>query len=359
MATPVLMPKQGNSVESCLIIEWKKKLGDKVNQGEILLEVETDKAVIEVESPVNGVLLQVFYQANDDVPVQSQIAMIGEAGEQLDKATQTETKKPSKTEKSHETKASNHTHENALSSQALTDKIAISPRAKKLAQQEHVDALALQGSGPQGRILERDVLAALKSRPADLAAKAIDGEPEGVFDRKLAEGVKVIPLTAVRRRIAGRMLESLQTTAQLTLNTTADARELLHYRAQFKQSPPALGARDISINDILLFAVSRALLEYPFLNATFEDDTMYQYSDVNLGFAVDTPRGLLVPVIHKTQSLNLKSLSQRAKSLAKLAQEGKIKPEDLQGASFTLSNLPGVFGIESFTPCSTRHRWRF
>ena len=344
MASPVLMPKQGNSVESCLIVEWKKRPGDRVEQGEILLEVETDKAVIEVESPASGTLLEVFYKENDDVPVQTTIAMIGEAGERVEKVSETKSEPSQRME---QTSQSVSAAKEPVPVSGRSLKIGVSPRARKLAEKENLDTSSLRGSGPQGRIIERDVLAALESRPADLPAATL--EPNVPLIDSLTDGVTVIPLTGIRRRIAKRMLESLQTTAQLTLNSSADARELLHYRAQLKKSPEALGARDISINDLMLFAISRALLQHPDLNAMFENDTIYQYKAVNLGFAVDTPRGLLVPVIHGAQDLSLKALSKKTKVLASQAQDGKIAPGDLQGASFTVTNL-GAFGIDTFTP---------
>ncbi|MCA9835886.1 MAG: 2-oxo acid dehydrogenase subunit E2 [Trueperaceae bacterium] len=345
MASPVLMPKQGNSVESCLIVEWKKRPGDRVEQGEILLEVETDKAVIEVESPASGTLLEIFYKENDDVPVQTTIAMIGEAGEQVEKVSEAKSEPSQRME---QTSQSVSAAKEPVPVSRSSLKIGVSPRARKLAEKENLDTSSLRGSGPQGRIIERDVLAALESRLADLPAATL--EPNvSLIDSLTDDLVTVIPLTGIRKRIAKRMLESLQTTAQLTLNSSADARELLHYRAQLKKSPEALGARDISINDLMLFAISRALLQHPDLNAIFENDTIYQYKAVNLGFAVDTSRGLLVPVIHGAQDLSLKALSKKTKVLASQAQDGKIAPDDLQGASFTVTNL-GAFGIDTFTP---------
>ncbi len=345
MASPVLMPKQGNSVESCLIVEWKKRPGDRVEQGEILLEVETDKAVVEVESPTSGTLLEVFFKENDDVPVQTTIAMIGEVGEQVDNVAE---EKPEASAQPEKISQPVQAVKEPMQVARMSGKIGISPRARNLAQKENLDVSSLSGSGPQGRIIERDVKEALESRPADLPT-ATPEPSTPVIDLLNDDEVTVIPLTGVRKRIAKRMLESLQTTAQLTLNSSADARELLHYRAQLKKSPEALGAREISLNDLLLFAVSRALLQHPDLNAVFEKDMIYQYKAVNLGFAVDTPRGLLVPVIHRAEELSLKALSKKAKSLVSQAQDGKIAPDDLQGASFTVTNL-GAFGIDTFTP---------
>ncbi len=343
MATPVIMPKQGNSVESCLIVEWKKQIGDTVNEGEILLEVETDKAVIEVESPASGTLLELYFSEDDEVPVQTTIAMIGEAGEQVEKQEALEQPpKPVQKDTSSSTVQSLN-QEQKVGTRAPQDHLKISPRARSLAGASDISTSGISGTGPHGRIIERDIQEILKSASAQGAESLL-----AIATHNL-DNATAIPLSSVRKRIAKRMLESLQTTAQLTLSSSADARELLHYRKQLKQSPESLGGRDISINDLMHFAVSRALKEHPNLNATFEQDSLFEHHNVNLGFAVDTPRGLLVPVIQKADELPLKQLSKRAKNLAKQAQDGRIAPDDLQGASFTVSNL-GQFGIESFTP---------
>ncbi|MEZ4556107.1 MAG: dihydrolipoamide acetyltransferase family protein [Caldilineaceae bacterium] len=158
-----------------------------------------------------------------------------------------------------------------------------------------------------------------------------------------------MPVKGVRKVIAQRMLASLQTTAQLTLNATADARAMQALRARFKASDETLGLRSVTLNDLVLLATARALRTHPALNALFEDETIKQYGAVHLGVAVDTPRGLLVPVIRNADSLSLKQLADEAKRLAVAAQEGKATMDDLNGGTFTVTNL-GAFGVESFTP---------
>ena len=161
--------------------------------------------------------------------------------------------------------------------------------------------------------------------------------------------VTVIPVKGVRKVIAQRMLASLQTTAQLTLNATADARAMQALRARFKAGDEALGLRSVTLNDLVLLATARALRAHPPLNALFEEDSIKQYRAVHLGVAVDTPRGLLVPVVRNADSLSLKQLADEAKRLAVAAQEGKATMDDLNGGTFTVTNL-GAFGVESFTP---------
>ncbi|MEM7346087.1 MAG: dihydrolipoamide acetyltransferase family protein [Chloroflexota bacterium] len=384
MATAVVMPKQGQSVESCIIVGWKKQVGDSVAQGEILCEVETDKALLEVESPVSGTLLARFFEEEDDVPVLVNIAVVGEPGEAFDAlrpdmgdAEVESADSPPSTPKGGE--VSELPAAAAVTEETPQDTVvAISPRAKKLAEQKQVALAGIAGSGPNGRIIERDVQLALSQQPAmtPLAKSMVSQggfespvRGSGVSGRVMAadlkplagetiqplptsqqpDEVEIIPVRGVRKVIAERMLESLQTTAQLTLNATADARALLAYRQRLKQSNEALGVQGVTLNDLILFAVARLLPQYPDMNAHFLGDTIVQHRNANLGFAVDTPRGLLVPVIHRANQLTLKQLAQESKRLATAAQAGTISPDDLAGGTFTISNL-GSFGVESFTP---------
>jgi pyruvate dehydrogenase E2 component (dihydrolipoamide acetyltransferase) len=261
--------------------------------------------------------------------------------------------------------------------------LGISPRAKNLAKQKGLEMAMLQGSGPGGRIIERDVLAALEKKPAmtplaksmaaqggfsvpaqgsgvrgrimadDLTAVAAQPEiPTPVTPPAVAAGeaeVQTIQVKGIRKVIAARMLNSLQTTAQLTLNASTDARALLAYRQRLKDSSEALGLQKVNINDLILFAVSRTLPHYPDLNATFSDDTISQYKNVHLGFAVDTPRGLMVPVIRRADALSLRQMAQEAKRLASACLDGTITADEMSSGTFTVTNL-GSFGIESFTP---------
>ncbi len=385
MATVVVMPRQGNSVESCIIAGWKKKVGDPITEGEVLCDIETDKATMEVESPASGTLLALFFEVGDDVPVLTNIAAIGEPGENVDEfspngadsaeAQSAALSPPAKTAAPPAATPQPEARPPALETGSL---VRISPRAKKLATRREVAVEQLQGSGPSGRIIERDVQAAIEAQPAmtplartmlkrgdfaappqgsgisgrimsgDLAAvagqPAMPGRPAAIEDE-----VVVTPVKGIRKVIATRMLESLQTTAQLTLNVSADARALQAYRKQLKNSAEALGLQKVTINDLILLAVSRTLLQFPDLNAHFTGDEIHQYQNVHLGMAVDTPRGLMVPVIRGANTLSLKQISQESKRLASACLEGKIAPDELSGGTFTLTNL-GALGIESFTP---------
>ncbi len=380
MATAVVMPKQGQSVENCIIVGWRKAVGDTISAGEILAEVETDKALLEIESPASGTVLALFFGAGDEVPVLTNIAAIGQPGEDVSSlwpagaAVQTlnvETlERPAEPKVIVETAA------------PVSEFVGVSPRARNLAQQQGVEVTSLAGSGPGGRIIERDVQAVIIKKPAmtplarSMAAQGgfdVPAHGSGVSGRIMAddlqsaaaqpepvapaapvavpvkEEVRTIAVKGIRKVIAGRMLASLQTTAQLTLNASADARALLAYRQRLKESAEALGLRQVSINDLLLLALSRVLPQYPDLNATFSDDTISQYKNVHLGFAVDTPRGLIVPVIRQANSLSLKAIAGEAKRLASACLNSTISSDEMNGGTFTMTNL-GSFGVESFTP---------
>jgi pyruvate dehydrogenase E2 component (dihydrolipoamide acetyltransferase) len=391
MATPIVMPKQGQSVEQCIIVGWQKAIGEQVEAGEILCEVETDKALVEVESPVAGTLLARFFAEGAEVAVLTTIAVVGEPGEVVDdfrpdaqRLEQAEIA-PIVAESKPKTAAFQN------QDNGLREAAGVSPRARKLAYQKGIALAGLSGSGPAGRIIERDVQAALAQQPlltplaksmmaqggyqlpelevgvkerigaADLIALKGDSpaaaleSAQQVTDfavseqQSISDEVVLVPVKGVRKIIATRMLESLQTTAQLTLNATAEARAMLAYRQRLKQSAESLGLQAVSLNDLILFAVSRTLPQFPALNALFEGETIAQYRPVHLGFAVDTPRGLLVPVIRQANSLSLKQISQEAQRLAAACIENRITPAEMQGGTFTVSNL-GSFGIESFTP---------
>jgi len=252
-----------------------------------------------------------------------------------------------------------------------------SPRAKNLAREKGVDITQVAGTGPQGRVIERDVVAA---RPAAVspaaAAKAasegleVPGTGSGIGGRVLAAdllavvpaevGTAVasidfpgnrseIPVKGIRRLVAERMHASLQNSAQLTHNTSADASAVLEYRQKCKTAPEEAGVGAISINDAVLYATVKTLAEFPEFNAHWQGDRIVQFDNVHLGLAVDTPRGLIVPVIRYANLMSLKQLSAEAKRLAKACIEGSFDPDSLLGGTFTVSTL-GALGIESFTP---------
>lgn len=344
MAIAVLMPKQGQSVESCLIIKWNKKVGDKVKAEEPICEVETDKAVFEVEAPEAGTMLNIFYKEGDDVPVLTTIAIIGQPGEKIDHLVPQKTVSVFKEEKKEYIE-----NQKTITSDKFPKKtklsfenslIPISPLARRLAEKEGIDFSRLVGSGPGGRIVKKDIEKAMsegKLRIPSTISKNIFGP------------LKEIPVEGVRKIISERMFMSLQTTAQLTLNTSVDASNLLACRKSLKSSPEMEELNKITMNDFLLYIVANILPKFKNMNAHFLKDKILEFEQVHLGFAVDSPRGLMVPVIHNAHLLSLKEISKEAKRLGTACQEDTILPDELSGGTFTVTNL-GTMGIESFTP---------
>lgn len=381
MATPVLMPKQGNSVESCIIVQWLKNAGDAVATGDPICEIETDKSTFEVEAPADGTLIETFFAADDDVPVMVNIAAIGDAGEDVSALRPSEAGAASaapaaESNAAPAAKAAPAAVAMAPVAVASGSSTAVSPRARNLAAAKGVDATALQGSGPEGRVIERDVKAAAAAAPqtsaaasAALAAGGLEAPAKGsgiggmVLQADLqaagsgasaaavpaAGSVTEIPVKGIRKVIAERMHASLQNSAQLTMTASFCAESLLAYRKQLKAQAEQLGLPNITINDMIVFAVSRVLKRHPQLNAHFLGDKILQFADVHIGVAVDTDRGLLVPVLRNADQRSLASISQTFKPLAIACQEGKASPDDLQGGTFTITNL-GALGIETFTP---------
>jgi len=341
MAIAVLMPKQGQSVESCLIIKWNKKEGDKVKAEEPICEVETDKAVFEVVAPEAGTMLKIFYKEGDDVPVLNTIAIIGQPGEKINHLIPKKTVSVSKKEYVESQKAitpDESTKKTRPSSGG--GPILISPVARRFAEKKGIDFSRLVGSGPGGRIIKKDVEKALS-----------EGEPliPSTVNEKFFGPVKEIPVEGVRKIISERMLTSLQSTAQLTLNTSVDASNLLACRESLKSSPQMKGLSKININDLLLYIVANILPKFKNMNAHFLKDKILEFEHVHLGFAVDSTRGLMVPIIHNAHLLSLKEISKETRRLGTACQEETILPDELNGGTFTVTNL-GTMGIESFTP---------
>ena len=381
MATAVIMPRQGQSVESCLISDWKKQKGEQVAEGEVLCEVETDKALVEVESPASGTLLELFFEVGDDVPVLTNIAVIGEPDEDAGSFRPDSVTVETEVAPAEELAATSAPAPQTTPAQTLANgRLAISPRARNLAKQKTVDVTALAGSGPGGRIIERDVQAALTAMPkmsplaksmAGTGEYSVPAQGSGISGRimsgdltpaaaeavqsvapafsSLEDEVEVVQVKGVRKVIAERMWQSLQQTAQLTLNASADASALLAYRKRLKTSDESLGLQKVTINDLILLAVSRTLPQFPEVNALFTENTITKYKNVHLAVAVDTPRGLVVPVIRNAQVLSLRQIAMEAKRLADGAMDGSVSPDELSGGTFTVTNL-GSLGIESFTP---------
>ena len=348
MAVAVIMPRQGQSVESCIITKWHKKEGDSVKNGDLLFSYETDKSSFDELSTVEGTMLKILRPEDDDVPCLENVCVIGAPGEDISAfcagAAAVEVAAPVV-----EAKAEVKAEVVAAEVKVEGDRVFASPRAKALADKLGVDVALASPSGAQGRIMERDVERLVRDGiPAATAVEEVAPSPAPVPAATGADYVEE-KMPNIRKVIAKSMQNSLQTTAQLTLNTSFDATEIMAFRSKIKPMIEKGELNKITINDIVMYVVSRVLMRHKYVNATLVDDKMRFFNTVNLGMAVDTPRGLLVPNLFHAEKYNLNDMSAALKDLAKSAQAGTISPDLLTGGSFTVSNL-GTFGVESFTP---------
>jgi len=341
MAIPVTMPKQGQSVETCIITRWFKAAGDKISAGDILFSYETDKAAFDLESPADGILLETFFREGDEVPVLVNVAAIGQKGESADpfrpgSAGSVTSRTSSQTLPDAQPQLQPQPHTSSTDA-----RIRISPRAKRLAENNGIDYHSVSGSGPNGRIIVIDIENSLSGQKSAL-------KPVYQTGSEFTEQ----PVGNVRRLIAKAMHNSLQNSAQLTHHMSADVRRLLEARRKNKEAiTSGSETAEITLNDMVCWCVIRALEKFPEANSHFMGDTIKVFHRVHLGIAVDTPRGLMVPAVKNADRHDLKSLAKELKSVAEACRKGNVNPELIQStsASFTVSNL-GNYGVEMFTP---------
>jgi len=375
MATAVIMPRQGQSVESCIIAKWHKNKGDKVSVGDILFTYETDKATFDEESKVDGVMLDVFFEEGDDVECLVNVCVIGNEGESTaefapnggEQAVEAPKEEAVEVEVQAEAQAE-------VSTLNTSDIIKISPRARNLAQKSGADVKYAVPTGANGRIMERDIekvisdgKTATGAARAEYFASGNEASGTGIGGRVTTNDLNTpvapaiqapqasqndfeeVKLTNIRKVIAKSMHASLSNSAQLTLNSSFDATDILAFRKKLKASSEALGLPNITINDIIVYAVSRTLLNHKDINAHFYDDKMVLFNNSHVGIAVDTPRGLMVPTLFNANKLSLTDISINSKALFEQCKQGTISPDSLKGGTFTITNL-GTLDIESFTP---------
>ncbi|SHF03408.1 pyruvate dehydrogenase E2 component (dihydrolipoamide acetyltransferase) [Mariniphaga anaerophila] len=360
MATPVMMPRQGQSVESCIMGQWYKSVGEEVKEGDLLFSYETDKASFEEEAKEEGTLLAVFFEEGEEVPVLTNVAVIGKAGEPVDEyapgseaatAAQEETKTEQKEE-------SPNVVEFDVEENESGKRVRISPLAKNMAEKMGIDIQSIKGSGPRGRIIARDVESAAKPTQKPVQKPTEKPQPE---TRAAAPKAQVLQTGAdfeeksipnIRKLIATAMHQSLQNSAQLTHHLSADARQLQKLRKKYKKAyTEGTVSQNVTINDLVCFAVIRALEKFPQVNTHYLGDKMKWFKKVHLGLAVDTDRGLMVPTLQNADDLSITGLSFQLQQLATQARSGNVNPDLLSpaAASFTVSNL-GNYGVEVFTP---------
>jgi len=375
----IQMPKLSDTMTEGTLVAWKKKKGDKVSAGDVIAEIETDKATMEWESPEDGTLTEIYVEEGGKVNVGDKIAFIGGEGDASPAGAKEEEKKPEQQVKEEKKaapkkKAPIETEEPAPAEERETDtaipqeskkeakpaaqkessapekpaleakaetvgeaRVKASPLARRVAAELGVDISAVKGTGPEGRITETDVRAAGKSKGApQAAAPRIPG----------GEGSR-INLSGMRKVIAERLVASKGPVPHFYLNIEIDAGPLMSARAELKSAGEGADAAKITVNDFVLKASAAAAVRVPKANASFDVDAIVQYSDVNLAIAVAIEDGLVTPVIRAAQGKSLREISEAVKDLAHRARSKRMKPEEFQGGTFTVSNL-GSYGIDSF-----------
>ena len=354
MAKDILMPLLSPSMTEGTLVKWLKKEGDAVKSGDVLAEVETDKATMDLEAFDSGILRKILIKEGAKVPVQTRIGIIGTKDEKIDEAAPAASAAPAAPAeakavtppplKKRKRKLPLPRHSAPAVAIAPTGgRVKASPLAKKVAAEKGVALATLTGSGPGGRIVKTDVLNA----PANGHAQGGGGSSIHALGPIAKDGST--KLSTMRSVIAKRLLESKTTIPHFYLEIEVDAKPLLDLRAQLNDSlgklkPPV----KLSLNDFVLKAAAEAVRRVPAVNASLEGDSIRQFPDVQLAFAVAIAEGLITPIIKEAQNKSLIQISGEAKALAAKAKEGKLKPDEFQGGTFTVSNL-GMLGIDRFS----------
>ena len=369
MAEKVLMPKAGITVEECIITEWVVNVGDSVSVGDILFHYETDKATFECESTKTGQVLAILKEEGDEVPVLEAVCVIGELGDEyiLDDEDQAdEHPRPSGDDGNISDpidSIESVTTEDIATTEALGepiresgDFIKISPRAKNAAIKSGMNPAFATPTGPAGRIIEQDIRllerANFGGNLADASSlpRATDSQAKSANITSYANEYEDIKFSSMRRATAKAMLTSLSTMAQVTHQHSFDGTTIINLRKRIKDSGAGFGLTNISYNDMIIYAVSRIIGNHPDLNAhVIEKNTLRRFRNVHVGIAVDTPKGLYVPVVRNANHLTLDEIALETKRIVALCQEGQVSPDLFAEGTFTISNL-GALGVEMFTP---------
>lgn len=355
-AKPVTMPKAGITVESCILTKWNVKVGDTVKVGDVMFSYETDKSSFDFQAEIEGEVLALFCEEGDEVPVLSNVCAVGKHGDDPAPLAPGGAAPVVATEVKAEVVSATPVASAPVAQANADGKIFASPRAKNLAQKLGVDLAAAVGTGPNGRIIERDVREA-SVNPKAVAEVKVEAPAKEVAKTAAPEkasddfkAYKDEKMSNIRKVIAKNMVASLSTMAQLTHTISFDCTNILAFRKYLKENAEVLKLPNITINNIIVYALSRVLKNHKDLNANLiNGDTMRYFEHVNMGIATDTPRGLLVPTLFGADTMSLSEIAIKSKKLSQDAIDGKLSPEFLTGGSFTVSNV-GTYGIESFTP---------
>lgn len=344
MATNVIMPQLGLTMEEGTIGKWIKQVGDNIKKGEIIVEITTDKLSTEIESEVDGTLLKIIAQEGEDIPVKGVIAIIGEEGEQIDSqvpnvAPVSEEKEVDNTPKIEEKIQQEIPVSNSV-------RIKVSPLAKKTAAKIGVDLSSVQGSGPNGRIVQKDVLAAESKLPIDTKVVSEEVKEEIKQVTQALSGDTIIPLTNMRKVIGKRMAQSKQTAPHVTITTEVNVDKTVELRNKLNAKNTDV---KFSYTDILVKMTATALRSYPIINSSITDDSIIIHDKVNIGVAVALDDGLIVPVVRDADRKGLKVITKETKDVISKARTNTLSKDEMSGATFTISNLGG-YDIDGFTP---------
>jgi pyruvate dehydrogenase E2 component (dihydrolipoamide acetyltransferase) len=354
------MPKLSDTMTEGTVAKWRKQKGDKVAAGDVIAEVETDKATMEMESFDDGILTEIYVIEGGKVAVGQNVAMLLAPGESAPAgggapaapAPKAEAAAPASAPAPAAT-AQKSEPAPAPASENGGTRVKASPLARKVATEKSIDLSRLTGTGPGGRIVQRDVLSAQTGAPARSAAPAASpaapaSAPLTVPPTPPGEGDQRIPLTGMRRAIAERLLASKTQIPHFYLNIEVDAADLMRIRAEINADAEKAGQAKLTVNDFILKAAILAAARVPKVNASFAGDSIIQYANVNMSVAVAVEDGLVTPVIRAAQKKSLREISEAVKDLATRARTKKLKPEEYQGGTLTVSNL-GSYGIETFS----------
>jgi pyruvate dehydrogenase E2 component (dihydrolipoamide acetyltransferase) len=354
MADTVSMPKLGFDMAEGNLVRWLKKVNDPVEKGQVLAEIETDKATVEVESPYSGVVLQLVVEEGTSVPIGSPIAMIGAAGEKLESSTTIQAivanvfpeVKAKVAEVTAEAKAEKETMVSLSTLRpSSSESISASPLARHLAKEQNIDLTNVIGTGPSGRIVRKDVELAIKSTSQDQSKNVSSLSFNKISRPGSIPEDKRLPMSKLRSAIGRRMLDSKQTVPHFYLTTDVDVERMLDLRNQLNSILP--DEQKISVNDFIIKAVGLALRQYPKLNSSISGNEIIQHGHIHIGVAVSVDGGLLTIVVRDADIKDLREINNEVKEMANRVRSGKVKTEDIEGSTFSISNL-GMFDVENF-----------
>ena len=395
MAVEVIMPKAGSEMEEGEIVQWFKNEGDHVEEGEVLLEIVTDKVNMEVEAEATGTLLKILAQAGDVVPVVQTIAWIGEPGEKIPGANESGEVAPAETiiekkvdytpvkevekvdysglratpaarayarkkgidlSKVKGSGPKGRIHKDDVLDYKLNSKVKISPLAERIAKIEGINTESIVGTGPNGKIMKADIMAVLHGAPKVEAAPKAEVAPKAPKAPKAPNEnqwgvVETVPMSPMRKVISKRMSESYFSAPTFVVNVEVDMTELLALRKKVVDAIIEETGKKATVTDFISLAVIKSLMKHPYVNASLSSDEkeMYLHHYVNLSIAVGMDSGLVVPVIKGADKMSLKELVVASKEITTKALAGKLKPDEMADSTFTISNL-GMYGVKSFVP---------